>query len=84
MQFKATATSYRDVLMSKGLLMSPTAAAITMDMRVRAREGIKACQILIDAQNHREGILQGTSDVGLVKAANVALQHLEDPLEHRE
>ena len=83
MQFKATATSYWDVLTSKGLLMSPTTAAATMDMRVRAREGNKAHQILIDAQNHREGILRGTSDAGLVEAANAALQRLEDPLEHR-
>ena len=69
--------------MSKGPLTSPTMAAATMDMRVRAREGNKAHQILIDAQNHREGILWGTSDAGLVEAANAALQRLEDPLEHR-
>ena len=53
-QFKATATSYRDVLVSKGPLTNPTIAATTMDMRVRVREGIKARQILIDAQSPRE------------------------------
>ena len=51
MQFQATATSYRDILASKGLPTNPAAAAATtMDVRVRVREGVKARQILIDAQ----------------------------------
>ena len=54
-----------------------------MDVRVRAREGVKARQILIDARNHGEGILHGISDVGLVESANAALWHLEDPPEHQ-
>ena len=62
--------------MSKGPPTNPTIAATTMDMRVRAREGIKARQILIDAQTPGEGILRGTSDTGLVEAANVAVRYI--------
>ena len=82
MQFKATTTSYWDVLTSKGPSLNLVMVATTMDMRVRVREGVKAHQILIDIQNHEEGILWGTSDVGLVESANAALQHLEDPPGH--
>ena len=78
----ATAISYRDTLASKGLSPNPVAAAAMMDMRARAREGIKLCQILIDAQDHGEGILQGISDVGIVESANTAIRWMEDPPDH--
>ena len=42
MQFQATATSYQDMLTSKGPPMNPAAVATTMDVRVREREGVKA------------------------------------------
>ena len=83
MQFQATATSYQDILTSKGPPINPAAVATTMDVRVRVREGVKAHQILIDTWNHGEGILWGISDAGLVESANATLWHLEDPLEHR-
>ena len=53
-----------------------------MDMRARAREGIKLHQILIDAWDHREGILQGISDAGIVKSTNAVIQWMEDPPDH--
>ena len=72
-QFTATATSYRDALASKGPSPNPVAAATTMDMRARAREGNKLRQILIDAWDHGEGILRGISDAGIVESANAAI-----------
>ena len=72
-QFTATATSYRDVLASKGPSPNPVATAATMDMRARAREGIKLHQILINARDHGEGILRGISDVGIVESAIMAI-----------
>ena len=50
-QFTATATSYWDALTSKGPVLNPIAAAATLDVRVRAREGIKSRQLLINARN---------------------------------
>ena len=82
-RFTATATSYRDALASKGPLPNPVTAATTMDMRARAREGIKLHQILIDARDHGEGILRGISDAGIVESTNVALRRMEDPPDHR-
>ena len=81
-QFTATATSYRDALASKGLSPNRVATATTMDMRARARGGIKLHQILIDAQDHGEGILQGISDAGIVESANTAIRWMEDPPDH--
>ena len=61
---------------------NPVATAATMDMRARAREGIKLCQILIDAQDHGEGILWGISDAGIVESANGVIQWMDDPPDH--
>ena len=38
--------------------------------------------ILIDAQDHGEGILQGISDAGIVKSANMVIRWMEDPPDH--
>ena len=76
-QMAATATSYRDALTSKGSLLNPIAMAATLDMRVRAREGVKSWQILIDARSRGDCILRGVSMAGLVNVANVALHGLE-------
>ena len=77
MQMAATATSYRDALTSEGSLPNPIAMAATLDVRVRAREGVKSWQILIDARSRGDCILRGVSMVGLVNVANVALRGLE-------
>ena len=84
-QFTATATSYRDVLTSKWPPSNSPAGANTVDMRVRAREGIKLRQLLLDSQSRGrgEGILRGMSNTGLVEAANKALHNMVDPPEHR-
>ena len=44
-QMAATATSYQDALTSKGSSLNPIAAVATLDVRVRAREGVKSQQI---------------------------------------
>ena len=72
-QMAATATSYRDALKSKGPVSNPIAAATMLDVRVRAREGVKSHQILVDAQTRGECILRGVSMPGLVEAANAVL-----------
>ena len=84
MQFTATATSYRDVLTSKGPPSNSPTRASTVDMRVRVREGIKSHQNLLDSQSRGrgEGILCGVSNTGLVEAANKALRNMVNPPEH--
>ena len=57
--------------------------AATLDVRVRAREGVKQQQILIDARSHGDCILRGVSMAGLVDAANAALRGLEHGTDHR-
>ena len=42
MQMAPTATSYWDALTSKGPSLNPIVAAATLDVRVRAREGVKS------------------------------------------
>ena len=81
-QMTATATSYRDALTSKGSLPNPIVAAATLDVRVRAREGVKLQQILIDAHSHGDCILQGVSTAGLVNVANATLRGLEHGADH--
>ena len=54
-----------------------------MDVRVRAREGVKSRQILIDARSRGECILQGVSATGLVDSANMALRDMEHASDHR-
>ena len=82
-QMAATATSYWDALTSKGPSPNPIAAAATLDMRVRVREGVKLQQILINARSHGDCILWGISTVGLVDVANAALRSLEHGTDHR-
>ena len=75
-QILATISSYRNTLKNPPPNQVPGVA--TLDIRVRAREGIKSQQVPIDARGHRQGILQGTSNVSQVQAANNALNDLED------
>ena len=81
-QMAATATSYRDVLTSKGSSLNPIAAVATLDVRVRAREGVKLRQILIDACSRGDCILRGISTASLVDVANAALCGLEHGADH--
>ena len=84
-QMAATATSYRDALTSKGPTPTPNpiVAAAMLDVRVRAREGVKSRQILIDAHSRGKCILQGVSTTGLVDAANTTLRDMEHASDHR-
>ena len=82
MQMAATATSYRDALTSKGPSLNPIMVAATLDMRVRAREGVKLQQILIDTHSCGDCVLWGISATGLVNTANVTLHGLEHVADH--
>ena len=68
---------------STQIVASPTTAAVTMDARVRAREGVKAWQVLIDAPDLSQQLHQGADNVQLVSLANDALKDMEDPPPHR-
>ena len=62
-QIKATVTSYSDTL--KSVQPAPAGGVATMDVRVRAMEGIKLGQLLVDALSPGQSILVGTDNQGL-------------------
>ncbi len=80
-QIKATATSYSDAL--KSAQASPATSKDTLDARVRAREGIKSRQLLVDVISPGQDTLAGASNTELVEAANKALRDLDEPPHHR-
>jgi len=80
-QMKAMSMSYRDALQSSP--PSSAAGVATMDMRVRAREGIQSRQVLIDARAQSQGIHPGESNPELVAAVNSALCDMDDPPGHK-
>ena len=61
MQIAVSASSYWDALKSTP---GPGNGGDTMDVRLRAREGVKARQLLINARALGLGLLPGTSNVG--------------------
>src|SRR6266481_1660849 len=79
-QISATMTSYCDTL--KGSSSGPAVRAATLDIRVRAHEGIKTCQVLVDAGAPGQGPLPGASNANLVDAANKAARSMEGIGEH--
>ena len=81
MQIAATTVSYHDVL--KNTAASPAAGAATLDARVRAREGVKARQVLIDVSALNQPLHQAASNQQLVSLANDTLHGMEDPPPHR-
>ena len=80
MQIAATAILYRDTL--KSMATSSTASAATLDARVRAWEGVKAWQILVDVSSPGQQLHQGANNVQLVSLANDTLKGMEDPPLH--
>jgi len=80
-QMSATATSYRDALQHP--VSNPAVGATTLDARIRAREGIKTRQILIDTWTPGVGLLPGISNTGLTDSANRAIQGMDDASDHR-
>ena len=61
---------------------TPQALAHTLDARVRAREGIKSRQILIDAPNIGEVLLEGLSNTAIVQRTNEIIQSMPDCSKH--
>jgi len=79
-QIVVTTTSYRDALKSipnPNPSPGPTAGACALDICIRAREGIKARQILVDAQIPGKELLPGVSNNGLAEAANSAVRNMD-------
>ena len=79
-QITASASSYWDVLKNTP---GPGNGGNTMDVRLRAREGVKARQLLINVQALRLGLLPGTSNAGLADAANNVIRGLDGTEGHR-
>ena len=63
-------------------MSGPVVGAATLDVRVRAREGIKTCQVLVDAGAPGQGPLPGASNANLVDTANKAARSMEGVGEH--
>ena len=80
-QIVATTTSYGDAL--KKMTANLVAVAASMDARVRAWEGVKARQILVDVLTPNQQLHQGANNLQLVSLANAALNDMEDPPSHR-
>ncbi|KAF8508953.1 hypothetical protein JB92DRAFT_3120373 [Gautieria morchelliformis] len=77
-QLNETSTTYRDAVLKAATAtqhMPPGAA--TLDARVRAREGIKQRQVLVDAANAGEHVLADLDDIGLALKANEAISDLD-------
>ena len=80
MQIAATTVSYRDTL--KSTMASPATGVTTLDARVRAREGVKARQVLIDASAPNQPLHQAANNPHLVSLANDVLRSMDDPPTH--
>src|SRR6266481_1130985 len=80
-QIAATTSTYPDAL--KSSTANPVASAAMLDARVRAREGIRVRQVLVDALATGQQLHQGVSNASLVESANKALDKMEDLPKHR-
>ena len=79
-QIAASITLYRDALKSAP---HQAVGASPMDTRVRAREGVKARQILVDAGAPGRELLADISNTDLVHSANGALESLDGCTGHK-
>lgn len=76
-QLSETTNTYRDVVMRAAMrtqhIPTSVTTAPTLTARVRTREGIKQCQILVDAASTGAQILIELDNMGLTKKANEVL-----------
>jgi len=77
----AMATSYKDVLQSPPSNL--IAGAATLSARVHTREGVKARQVLVDAQAPGQQVLKDVSNTHIADTANKALTEMEEPPMHK-
>jgi ribosomal protein S26 len=77
-QLSETSTKYRDAVMKASATAqhTPTGTA-TLDVRVRAREGVKQRQVLVDAANMGERILPDLNDADLALKANEIIRGMD-------
>jgi hypothetical protein len=73
-QLNETTTTYKDAVLKATTQPQTTplsvSTALTLNARIRAREGIKLRQILVDATNPGTQILAEVDNIGLAKKAN--------------
>jgi hypothetical protein len=85
-QLSETTTTYKDAVKRATAPPHPTPATITtaatLDVRVRAREGVKQRQILIDAATAGAKILGDLDNADLTKKANEALRAIDAETAH--
>jgi hypothetical protein len=85
-QLSETTTTYSDAVKRAAAHTQPTPVAITaipaLDVRVRAREGVKQRQILVDAADAGAQILGELDNAGLAKKANEALHTIDADTTH--
>ncbi len=79
-QMTVTTSSYRDALWNS--LPNPATGATTLDVRIRAWEGIKSRQVLIDVQAPGQTLLSGSTNASLTEAANKAIQDMDGASDH--
>ncbi|KAF8518177.1 hypothetical protein JB92DRAFT_3113124 [Gautieria morchelliformis] len=73
-----TSTSYRDAMVKVAdITQRAPASAPTLDARVRAREGIKQRQVLVDAAALGERILAEMDNAGLMTRANEIISAMD-------
>src|SRR6266481_2113807 len=80
-QFSATTTSYRDALHDTPA--NTMAGTATLDVQIRAREGIKTRQVLLDAWAPGQALLPGSANSDIVEVGNKVIAVTEGAAEHR-
>src|SRR6266481_4732834 len=80
-QMTVTTSSYRDALRNSP--PNPATGAAMLNIRIRAWEGIKSRQVLIDAQALGQTLLSGATNASLTEAANKAIQDMDGTSDHR-
>ena len=78
-QIAALATSYRDALKNTPVSTATPAPMASLDARVRAREGIKVRQVLVDALTPSQPLYLLANNTQLVARANESLHSTGSP-----
>ena len=82
-QIAASATSYWDALKNMPISTATPAPTVSLNARVRTREGIKVRQVLVDALTPSQPLYPSANNTQLVARANESLRSTESPPPHR-
>src|SRR6266481_7767247 len=80
MQFSTTTTLYRDALHDAPA--NTVAGMATLDIQIRAREGIKMRQVLLDAWVPGQALLPGSTNSDIMEVVKKAIAAMEGAVEH--